>query len=112
MELPPQIRIEHIIEVKPRSSPIKVRPYRYPHHHKTKIEILVQDLLECGVIMKRRITYENLVVLVRKKYRSFILCIDYRGLNKITIKNKFPILFIDEMLDELHRTRYFSKLDL
>jgi hypothetical protein len=52
MELPPQRRIEHIFEVKPRSSPIKVIPYRYPYHHKIEINRLVQDLLKCGVIMK------------------------------------------------------------
>ena len=43
---------------------------------------------------------------------SFRLCNDYKGLNKITIKNKFPIHFIDDQLDELHDTKYFSKLDL
>jgi hypothetical protein len=112
MELPLERRIEHIIEVNPGSSPIKVRPYRYPHHHKTEIERLVQDLLNCGVITKNISPYATPVVLVQKKDKYFRLCIDYQGLNKITIKNKFPIPFIDEMLDELHGAKYFSKLDL
>ena len=64
MEIPPQRRIEHIIEVKPGSNPVKVRPYRYPHHHKIEIERLVQDLLKCGVITKRRSPYTAIVVLV------------------------------------------------
>ena len=69
-------------------------------------------MLKFGVISKRKIPYATPVVLVRKKDVSFRLCIDYRGLNKIAIKNKFPIPFIDEMMDDLHREKYFSKLDL
>jgi hypothetical protein len=112
MELPPQRIIERIIEIKPGLSPVKIRPYRYPHHHKIEIERLVQDLLKCGVITKSRSPYSASIVIVRKKDGSFRLCIDYCGLNKITIKNKFPIPFIDEMLDELHGVIFFSKLDL
>jgi hypothetical protein len=102
MNFPPKRNIKHIIEVNPYSKLVNIGPYRYPHHHKTKIERLIQDLLKCGVIRTSRSSYVARVVLVRKKDGSFRLCINYRGLNKITIKNKFPIPFIDELLDELH----------
>jgi len=64
MQLPPERSIEHIIEVKSGANPIKVKPYRYPHHHKTEIERLVQDLLKCGVITKSRSPYAAPIVLV------------------------------------------------
>ena len=105
MELPPERKIEHVIEIKSGSSPVNVKPYRYPHHQKTEIERLIRDLLRCGVITEIRSPYAAPVVLVRKKDGSFRLCINYRGLNKITVKDKFPFPFIDEMLDELHGTR-------
>ena len=73
---------------------------------------MTQDLLKCGVISKSKSPYATPVMLVRKKDGSFRLCINYKGLNKVTIKNKFPISFIDEMMDELHGAKYFSKLDL
>ena len=50
MELPPKRKMEHVIEIKYGSSPVNIKTYRYPYHHKTKIEILIYDLLKCGVI--------------------------------------------------------------
>ena len=102
MELPPNRNIEHMIEIEPGEKPINIKPYRYPNHHKIEIKRLTQYLLKCGVISMSRRPYATPVVLVIKKDGSFTLCIDYRGLNKITVKNKFPIPFIDEMMDELH----------
>ena len=77
MKLLPKRNIEYIIEVKPDSTPVNIKPYRYPHHHKTEIERLIQDLLKCGVITTSRSPYAAPVILVRKRDGSFRLCIDY-----------------------------------
>lgn len=72
----------------------------------------MQELLDCGVINESKSPLSTAVILFRKKDGSDRLCIDYQALNKITIKDKFPILFVDELLDELYGTKYFSKIDL
>jgi hypothetical protein len=110
--LPPQrAQVQHI-PLLPGSSPVATKPYRYPYCQKSEIEKMVTDMLHSGVICPSHSPFSSLVILVKKQDGSWRLCMDYRSLNKITIKDKFSIPAIDELLDELHGAKFFSNLDL
>ncbi|XP_047313756.1 uncharacterized protein LOC124917348 [Impatiens glandulifera] len=110
-ELPPGRDHDHQILLKAGTEPICLRSYRYPALQKTEIETMVDEMLEKGIIQHSHSAFAAPVVLVRKKDLSWRLCIDYRQLNAATVKDKFPIP-IEELLEELHGSKFFSKLDL
>ena len=100
--LPPSCGVHyHSIPLILGSLPPNIRPYRHPFSQKNEIEKMVQELLNAGIICPSMSPYSSLLVMVLKKEGSWCMRLDFCAPNKLTIKHKFPIPFIDDLLDEL-----------
>ena len=96
----------------PGAQPVFIRPYRYPPKLKDEIEAQVQEMLSQGLIQPSSSSFSSPVLLVKKKDGSYRFCVDFRHLNALTRKSKFPVLVFDQLMDELANAKWFSTLDL
>jgi hypothetical protein len=111
-KLPPDREIEFTIELMPGTQPIHKAPYRMAPTELKELKEQLQDLLDRGFIQPSVSPWGAPVLFVKKKDGSMRLCIDYRELNKVTIKNKYPLPRIDDLFDQLKGASVFSKIDL
>jgi len=110
--LPPSRHCDHSIPLISGAQLVFVRPYRYAPILKTKIERQVNDMLQRGIIQKSTSSFASPVLLVKKKDQSWRFCVDYRQLNAITVKGKYHVPIIEELLDELFRGSLFHNIGL
>ncbi|KAA0053506.1 uncharacterized protein E6C27_scaffold190G00630 [Cucumis melo var. makuwa] len=110
--LPPRRTIDHEIELVPGVKPPAKNAYRMAPPELAELRKQLDELLNAGFIRPAKAPYGAPVLFQRKKDGSLRLCIDYRALNKLTVRNKYPIPIITDLLDRLHGAKYFSKLNL
>ncbi|XP_024962510.1 uncharacterized protein LOC112502744 [Cynara cardunculus var. scolymus] len=110
--LPPPRQVEFQIDLIPGAAPVAKAPYRLASAEMQELSNQIQDLLEKGFIQPSSSPWGAPVLFVKKKDGSLRMCIDYRELNKLTIKNHYPLPRIDDLFDQLQGASFFFKIDL
>ena len=110
--MPPDRDNEFVIELQPGTAPNSKRPYRMLPKELTELKNQLQELLEKGFIRPSSSPWGCPALFVKKKDGSLRLCVDYRPLNTVTIKNKYPFPRIDVLFYQLAGAKVFSKINL
>jgi hypothetical protein len=110
--LPPQRQVEFRIDLIPNANPVAKSPYRLAPSEMRELSSQLQELTEKGFVRPSSSPWGAPVLFVKKKDGSFRMCIDYRELNKLTVKNRYPLPRIDDLFDQLQGATCFSKIDL
>src|SRR5438128_3511363 len=110
--LPPDRELEFIIDMMPGTTPISQRAYRNTVTEWAELKDQIRELLDKGYIKPSTSPWGSPVLFVKKKDGTMRMCIDYRSLNAITIKNKYTLPRIEDLFDQLKGAKFFSKIDL
>jgi len=110
--LPPRRNVVHHIELEENAKPPNRRPYRLSPAESEELTKQLAELKEKGFIRPSTSSFSSPILFVKKKDGSMRMCVDYRALNKITVKDRFPLPRIDELFDHLSGATIFSKIDL
>ena len=110
--LPPHRDVDFVIELHPSTSPISRIPHRMTPVELQELKVQLQELLDKSFIGSNTSPWGAPVLFAKKNDKTLLLCIDYRQLNRITIKNRYPLLRIDALFDQLRGARVHSKIDL
>ena len=110
--LPSQRVVDFGIELHPVTSPISMTPHRMTLVELQELRVQLQELLDKGFIRPSTSPWGAPVLFAKKKDKTLRLCIDYRELNRVTIKNWYPLPRIDDLFDQLRGARVYSKIDL
>ncbi|GJS47350.1 putative reverse transcriptase domain-containing protein [Tanacetum coccineum] len=110
--IPPARQVEFQINLAPGAAPVAWAPYRLAPSETKELSDQLQELSDKGFIRPSSSPWGAPVLFVKKKDASFRMCIDYRELNKLTVKNRYPLLRIDDLFDQLQGSSVYSKIDL
>ena len=110
--LPPERQVAHAIPLLPGATPPRKRMYRLSQPERAEVHRQIEDLLAKGFMQPSQSLYGSPILFVKKKDGGLRMCIDFRALNKATIRNNYPLPRIDDLLDQLHGSTVFSCLDL
>ena len=110
--LPPHKDVDFVIELHLGTSPISMTLHKMALVELHELKVQVQELLDKGFIRPSTSPWGAPVLFAKKKDKTLRLCIDYRQLNRVTIKNRYPLLRIDDFFDQLGGARVYSKIDL
>jgi hypothetical protein len=110
--MPPDREVEFVIDLLPETAPISKRPYRMSIEELKELKKQLTELQEAGYIRPSSSPWGAMVLFVQKKDGSQRICVDYRSLDDVTMKNKYLLPRIEDLFDQMRGARVFSKIDL
>nr|GEY22251.1 putative reverse transcriptase domain-containing protein [Tanacetum cinerariifolium] len=110
--IPPTHQVEFQIDLIPSAAPVARAPYRLAPSDMKELSDQLKELVDKGFIRPSSSPWGAPVLFVKKKDGSFRMCIDYWELNKLTVKNRYPLLRIDDLFDQLQGSSVYLKINL